>query len=35
MDKEFFQIKKGIWKEQWVTIPMTKIQGVSTTQVLF
>ncbi|WP_277678090.1 PH domain-containing protein [Gracilibacillus dipsosauri] len=32
VDEEFFQIKKGIWKEQWVTIPMTKIQGVSTTQ---
>jgi len=29
---EYLQLKFGVIKKQWVTIPMTKIQAVSTTQ---
>ncbi|ENH96074.1 hypothetical protein J416_12754 [Gracilibacillus halophilus YIM-C55.5] len=32
VDEEFLQTKRGIWKEHWVTIPMSKIQSVTVSQ---
>ncbi|MBP3951613.1 PH domain-containing protein [Bacillus suaedae] len=29
-DEEYLQLKYGIFKKEWVTVPMTKIQSVST-----
>ncbi len=31
-DEEYLQLRYGIWKKIWVTVPMTKIQSVSTVQ---
>ncbi|KAB8127931.1 PH domain-containing protein [Gracilibacillus oryzae] len=32
VDEEFFQCKYGVWREKWITVPMSKIQSVSTEQ---
>ncbi|SER68218.1 hypothetical protein SAMN04487944_10841 [Gracilibacillus ureilyticus] len=32
VDEEFFQCKYGVWREKWVTVPMSKVQSVSTEQ---
>lgn len=31
-DHEYLQLSYGIFKKEWVTVPMTKIQSVSTSQ---
>ncbi len=31
-DNEFLQLCYGIFKKQWITVPMTKVQSVSTSQ---
>lgn len=32
LDDEYLQLRYGIFKKEWVTVPMTKIQSVSTSQ---
>lgn len=32
VDQEFLQLSYGIFKKEWVTVPMSKIQSVSTSQ---
>ncbi|UOQ49670.1 PH domain-containing protein [Gracilibacillus caseinilyticus] len=32
LDREFLQISHGVLKKEWVTVPMTKVQSVTTSQ---